>query len=171
MLNNYPIHAFDSLSKVNKLRLHSTYYPDYKVASENYKINDFKKNVLGFRLVEKEEFETSDNGKLSKLEAQIKSFYKHGVKPYIDCLTDQDLGPFAVLASASFAGNLLGTFMYPGSDGQIRTETEEKHTIELNSLGLGVTDFASPAINRLRGQKEIADSKLPRGKPRGIVYF
>jgi len=49
--------------------------------------------------------------------------------------------------------------MYPGSDGQIRTETEEKHTIELNSLGLGLTDFASPSINELRGQKEISDLK------------
>jgi hypothetical protein len=38
--------------------------------------------------------------------------------------------------------DLLGTFMYSGSQGQIRNDKEQKRTLYINSEGLSIVDFS-----------------------------
>ncbi len=144
MLNNFPIHAFDDLEEI--------------------------KDFGTFRGINYTDF------KISKTKA-------NSTKPFCDCVLGfrlksapelKDPKKEDMFVLSSYLGSIINTFMFPGGDGQIRSQQEEDSTIYLNTyaenreggykdagrfIEISVTDFASPDLDEERGNKIMAELK------------
>jgi NTE family protein len=124
MLNNYPVHAFNRFENFSYNGatggfnfLTDVNHIGWGVAANDVASDlDINDKVIGFRLVD-----FSETKKVDENEIFNKTDY-FNVFPYML--------------------DLLGTFMYSGSQGQIRNDKEQKRTIYINSEGLSVVDFS-----------------------------
>ncbi len=135
MLNNYPIHAFDSTSRVLGLTFQNqtNAVGGFTVATPPTEERPFNRSCAGFRL-------------------GLRNDSKYDVN---DDFQEQDLGVLG-----SFLGDLLSTILADSSDSQVRSPEEAVRTCMLDTTGLGLVDFSGPEIDFLRKDPDRARAKL-----------
>jgi hypothetical protein len=120
MLNNFPLHVFNLLK--NKKIEFKGQTISKKMAANLYNSDiDFNKKTIGFTL--------GDN--VSNDKAKPPTFNK-----VFPTNPDENL--------LTYFGQLFRTFMFSGSEGRIRNKDEAQYSIELDSEGVGILDFAHP---------------------------
>jgi NTE family protein len=131
MLNNYPIHAFDTKASAEALQLkHKGKIAKTEVGAENDHFHNsyVNDNILGFRLSEHVNFATE----LTKVFDTSELDYK---------------------IMTSYSASLLGSFMSAGSEGQITSQELKNQTIELETTDISLFDFSTPDLDKERGIK------------------
>jgi len=156
MLNNYPIHAFDTIKKTDHL------HDDTKLLFRNkqtigaHLAGDFlqgtagNEKFLGFRLAD---LHAGDDPNID--EAPPKDTNEGSIYP------DSDEKKKGTLER--YVQDLISTFMYPGGDGQLRYLNDVKRTVYIDSAGWDAWDFSHPMIDE-QNQQAILNSKLPQAQ-------
>ena len=134
MLNNYPLHAFDQTARVLGLTFQNrtNTVGGFTVAMPSGTDQPFNKSCAGFRL---------------------------GLRDDTKYKVADDFGEDQLGVLGKFLGSLLITILADASDSQIRSAEEQVRTCLLDTVGLGLVDFAGPTIDDLRGKAEQAEGK------------
>lgn len=154
MLNNFPIHAFDTIKQTDQLYDGSKLLFRNKQTVGAYLAGDFVQGTagdekfLGFRLADlyAEGNPNIDQGPPVKSD-------RNSIYP--DSLDDKK----GVLGR--FVQDLISTFMYPAGDGQIRFPNDMERTVYIDSTGWDAWDFSHPDIDR-QNMQAISNSELPQ---------
>jgi len=155
MLNNYPILAFD------KLRTKALNYQgeviNYEVAVDAGGEPGNCDCVLGFRLtsylklqeeLDKTKLKKSNNAPLLE-EVEDKDF-DSTIEVY-----DQNNSK----ASLRYLSDLFDTFFYPAEEGQIKTASVRRRTIEIETESLSMLDFSTPYLDEKRENENLFKQK------------
>lgn len=113
VLNNFPLHAFDGVTDPRKIPKDQHLLP-------------LNPHMLGLRV------DKDPNSSIVALETNKKP------QPSPECWQGSSVNQFSL---SSIAGNLLGTFMYPGSVGQIRSAEEKAQTVFIDAGRLSLFNF------------------------------
>ncbi|MCB9164300.1 MAG: patatin-like phospholipase family protein [Flavobacteriales bacterium] len=156
MLNNYPIHAFDTIKQTDHLHDGSKLLFRNKPTKGAHLAGDFvqgtagNEKFLGFRLAD-----LYANGDPNVDEGPPTRTEREDIYPDRE---DEKKGTMD-----RFVQDLISTFMYPGGDGQVRYPNDVERTVYIDSTGWEAWDFSHPEIDR-QNIEVIKISGLPQGQ-------
>jgi len=129
MLNNYPIHAFDQKVSTEALKiLYKNTIAKTKISAQHDRFvsHSFNENILGFRLADHVD-----------LASEVDKIFQ---KSELD---------YAILLS--YGGSLFAATRNSAGSGQITSTKLAARTIELESTGIDILDFATLELDKERG--------------------
>lgn len=154
MLNNFPIHAFDKIeNEMVDVQGRNISFP---LAQEYSDYAEMNADTLGLRLSANLEFHDElEHQFIEKTNGKVK-FKNKNIPPKSVPIYDEE----NLLIFKDYLADLYETLMEPSEEGQIRTNLERNHSLQIDTGNLGLTDFSTPSLDGKRGNKKLGETKV-----------